>query len=437
LRAVSTVDAGVPAHVKRNTIGGVVGNVLEWYDFAIFGYFAPIIGAQFFPAENQVAALINAFGVFAAGYMMRPLGGLVFGHLGDRLGRKRALQLSVLLMAIPTTLLGLLPTYASIGIGAPIALVALRLLQGVSVGGELIGSISFITEIAPANRRGLYGSWTLFSAVGGIMVGSFLATVMHTVFDPATLSAWGWRLPFLAGFAIGGFGLWMREGMVESPDFEKLEEAGGVAERPVSEALRRHPGRIFHIGALVVMQGGGFYMLFVWWPTYLSHLVQPAVSHALLVNTISMGLLVVLVPLAGLASDLWGRKPVLAAGLGGFVLLAYPLFVVTDHGLLLPALGAQLVFAVLMAATLGPAPATMVEMFPTRTRFSGIAIGYNVSLALFGGTAPLVCTWLISRTGDVAAPAYYLIAMGVISLTAVLMLRPASGEASQHSGQRP
>jgi MHS family proline/betaine transporter-like MFS transporter len=214
-------------------------------------------------------------------------------------------------------------------------------------------------------------------------------------------------------------------------------EAGDVSPNPVMEALRRHPGRIFHIGALVVMQGGGFYMLFVWWPIYLSHLVQPAVPHALLVNTISMALLVVLVPLGGLASDLWGRKPVLAAGLGGFVLLSYPLFVVTDHGLLLPALGAQLIFAVLMAATFGPAPATMVEMFPTKTRFSGVAIGYNVSLALFGGTSPLVSTWLISRTGDVAAPAYYLITMGAISLAAVLLLPSSGGAAPQPSGRRP
>ncbi len=417
-----------PIHLKRNTIGGVIGNVLEWYDFAVFGYFAPIIGAQFFPATDQLAALINAFGVFAAGYMMRPLGGLIFGQIGDRLGRKRALQLSVIMMAIPTTLLGLLPTYASVGIWASVGLVALRLVQGVSVGGELIGSISFITEIAPPKRRGLYGSWTLFSAVGGIMLGSFLATLMHVVFDAETLAAWAWRLPFLAGFVIGAFGLWMRKGMVESPDFERLEEAGEVAKSPVLEALKHHPRQIAHVAALVVMQGGGFYMLFVWWPTYMSQIIQPPIAHALLVNTIAMGVVVVLVPLGGLASDYLGRKRVLGFSLLGFLIVAYPLFVLTDHGQMLPALGAQLIFAVLMAGVFGPGPAAMVEMFPTRTRFSGIAIGYNVSLAIFGGTAPLVSTWLISRTGDIAAPAYYLMAMALISLVAVLLLRVPHGE---------
>jgi len=419
------------AHRKRNAIGGVIGNVLEWYDFAVFGYFAPIIGAQFFPAEDQLAALINAFGVFAAGYMMRPLGGVIFGQIGDRVGRKRALQLSVLMMAIPTTLLGLLPTYASVGVAASIGLVALRLVQGVSVGGELIGSISFVTEIAPPHRRGLYGSWTLFSAVGGIMLGSLVATVMHASMDAAALAAWGWRLPFLAGIVIGGFGLWMREGMAESPVFEDIERRGEVAHSPVVEALRNHPRQVAHVAALVVMQGGGFYMLFVWWPTYIGQIVQPPIGHALLVNTLAMALLVCLVPLAGLLSDLAGRRIVLGGSLVGFLLVAYPLFVVTDHGVMLQALGAQIVFAVLMAGVFGPGPAAMVEMFPTKTRFSGVAIGYNISLAIFGGTAPLVSTWLISRSGDPAAPAYYLMTMAAISLAAVLALRIRSGEELQ------
>jgi len=422
-------DGNVPFHLKRNTIGGVIGNVLEWYDFAVFGYFAAIIGGQFFPAEDQFAALINAFGVFAAGYMMRPLGGMIFGHVGDRVGRKRALQISVLMMAIPTTLLGLLPTYASIGIAAPIGLVVLRLIQGISVGGELIGSISFITEIAPPKKRGFYGSWTLFSAVAGVLLGSLVATIMHLVFDPTTLAAWGWRLPFLAGFLIGGFGLWMRKGMVESPDFEKMEQAGEVSKSPVIEALRQHPGQILHVVALVTTMAGGFYMLFVWWPTYLNTIVDPPVPHALLVNTVAMVALTAMIPLAGIASDRWGRKSVLVVSQLAFVVVAYPLFVITDHGVMLAALACQLVFALLMAGVQGPMPATMVEMFPTKTRFSGVAIGYNISMALFGGTAPLVSTWLIRATGDIAAPAYYLIALAVVSMLAALALRAPHGEA--------
>ena len=425
---MSAATTATPIHLKRNTIGGVIGNVLEWYDFAVYGFFAPIIGAQFFPSEDKLAALISAFGVFAAGYMMRPLGGVIFGQIGDRVGRKRALQISVLMMAIPTTLLGLLPSYASIGIWASVGLVALRLIQGVSVGGELIGSISFITEIAPPERRGYYGSWTLFSAITGVLSGSLVATIMTSLLDPAMMSAWGWRLPFLAGIFIGGFGLWMREGMTESPDFEKIKSAGELVKSPVTEALRRHPAQIVHVGSMVVCMGGGFYMLFVWWPTYLNTIVEPPIPHSLLVNTISMAALAALIPFAGALSDRVGRKKVLITAHLAMAGVAYPLFYITDHYAMLAALACQLVFAFSMAGIQGAMPAAMVEMFPTKTRFSGVAIGYNVSLAVFGGTSPLVCTWLISVTGDLAAPAYYLTAMALVGFVAATRLKIPHGE---------
>jgi len=216
--------------------------------------------------------------------------------------------------------------------------------------------------------------------------------------------------------------------MAESPDFKKMEDAGEVAENPVIDALRNQPRQIAHVGALVVLMGGGFYMLFVWWPTYLSTIVSPAVPHALLVNTLAMTALAALIPLAGLVSDRVGRKRLLLAAHLGFIALAYPLFAIADHGVMLVALGCQLVFALLMSGVQGPMPAAMVEMFPTKTRFSGVAMGYNISLALFGGTAPLVCTWLISWSGDLAAPAYYLMAMAAVSLVAVSLLRVPQGK---------
>ncbi len=418
---------GAAEHLKRNTIGGVVGNILEWYDFAVFGYFAPIIGSQFFPSEDRLASTISAFGVFAAGYLMRPLGGVVFGHIGDRMGRKKALQLSVAMMAFPTILLGLLPTHAQIGVAASVMLVLLRLIQGVSVGGELIGSISFITEIAPPERRGFFGSWTLFSAMGGVMLGSAVATLIHNTMDASTIHAWGWRIPFLAGFVVAGFGFWMRKGLAESPEFEKLKEEGDVGENPVAEAMRTSPARILQVVALVMIMGGAFYILFVWWPTYLTTIIKKPVPHALAVNTISMLTLMALTPMAGALSDKLGRKPIIIASFVGFIVASYPLFLWTDHGTFAGALAAQLIFALIMSGVQGTMPATLVEMFPTRTRFSGVGIGYNVSLALFGGTAPLIATWLISRTGDLAAPAYYLIAMAAISLTAALFIRTPGG----------
>ncbi len=414
-------------HLRKNTISGSVGNVLEWYDFAVFGYFAPIIGAQFFPSEDKLVSIISAFGVFAAGYLVRPLGGMAFGFIGDRLGRKKALQLSVAMMAFPTVLIGFLPTYAQVGVTAAVLLVALRLIQGISVGGELIGSISFITEMAPANRRGLYGSWSMFSAILGVLLGSLVATMIHGMLADQQVHDWGWRIPFLAGFLIAGFGIWMRKGMVETPVFEQQKSGGGLERNPVSTAIRQQLPQILHVTALVVLMGAGFYMLFVWWPAYLTKIVTPSVPHALMVNTISMVVLVCAIPLMGLASDHYGRRKILLASAAGVVLSAYPLFTWVDHGTVAGALTAQLIFALLIAGIQGPMSATMVELFPTKTRFSGIAIGYNVSLAVFGGTAPLVSTWLISRTGDLASPAYYLMALAMTTMIAAWLIRTKAG----------
>ena len=408
---------------KRNAIGGVVGNALEWYDFALFGYFAPVIGTLFFPSDDATASTIKAFGVFAAGYLMRPLGGIIFGHLGDRLGRKRALEVSVIMMALPTTAIGLLPTHATVGIAAPVLLILLRLVQGVSVGGEFVGSVSFVTEIAPPERRGFLGSLALTSSNTGIMLGSAVATVAHGLLGEATLNAWAWRIPFLLGMVIGLFGLWLRTGLTETPPFEQIRQAGKIHRNPVMDVVRTMPGSVVRLAVVLFFFAGGFYALFVWWPVYLTKMLKPPVPHALLVNTIAICVLIALEPVAGWLSDIIGHKKVLAAGLLTMALAAYPLTVWTDVAQFSAALTAQVLFAIIVCAANAPIGAVMAEMFPTQNRYSGIAISYNVTLGLVGGTAPLVCTWLTSTTGDMSAPAYYLIAMAGLSLAAVLGVR--------------
>jgi len=421
-RVVRLAPPPDPAALRRNLVGGSVGNVLEWYDFAVFGYFAPVIGRQFFPAEDEAASLLSAFAVFAAAYFARPVGGLLFGHIGDRYGRKTALQLSVLLMAVPTFLVGLLPTTASIGLAATLLLVLLRLAQGVSVGGELIGSMAFLAEIAPRSRRGYFASWATSSSIAGITLGSLVAAVLGATLDPVALEAWGWRVPFLAGIGIGWFGLWMRRGLQETGEFERLAARGQVGRLPAVEAVLEHPGQIVQTAALVSLSGGGFYVLFVWWPTFLDQLLQPPVPHALVTNTISMVVLVALVPLTGRLSDAVGRKPLLIVGALGVVLLAAPLFHLVDHGSAVSALAAQLVFAAVMSLFLGPIPATLTELFPARTRTSGVAIGYNASLSLLGGTAPFVATWLLETFRTPVAPATYLALLAAVSLVAAAFL---------------
>jgi MFS family permease len=216
----------------RTSLAGGVGNLLEWYDFAVFGYFAPFISSQFFPADNPVAGLINTFGVFAAGYLMRPVGGVLFGQIGDRLGRARALQLSIFVMAVPTTLIAVLPTYAQVGVLAPVLLVILRLAQGLSVGGEFIGSCCYFIEAAPAGRRGLLGSWSVFGTIGGMLLGSAVATLVHALLSPEQIHAWGWRVPFLGGLLVGVVSRLMRSGVQETPEFVRLQSARRIEERP-------------------------------------------------------------------------------------------------------------------------------------------------------------------------------------------------------------
>ncbi len=408
----------------KNMVGGVVGNVLEWYDFAVFGFFAPVIGDQFFPSDDPLNSLLSAFSVFAAAYLVRPIGGILFGRIGDRLGRKKALQFSVMMMAVPTFLIGFLPTYSSVGALAPILLILLRIAQGLSVGGEMIGSMAFVAETAPAERRGYFSSWTFASCYGGMMLGSLSAVMLDGALGSEAVADWGWRLPFLAGIVIGLAGLWMRSELNETPVFEKMKAEGAIGNNPLAEAMQLVPWRIFHASTLVILVGGGFYILFVWWPTFLSRYIHPHVPHAMALNTISMILLIILVPIAGRLSDERGRKPLLVASAAGMTLVSWPLFmlVVATDGFILSVLFAQLCFTVLMSIFLGTIPATVVEMFPARVRYSAVGLSYNISLCIFGGTAPLVATWLVIHYKTVSAPALYLTFLSAANLLAALVL---------------
>ena len=408
---------------KRSVAAGAIGNMLEWYDFAVFGFFAAAIGAQFFPGDDKIAGLLNTFAVFAVGYLARPIGGVLFGIVGDRIGRRRALQVSVLAMAVPTSLIAVLPTHAEIGIWAAVLLVVLRLAQGFSVGGEFIGSISYLVEVAPPRRRGLYGSFAVFSAVGGMLLGSAVATGLHLALAPEAIAAWGWRLPFLGGIVLGVVGWNLRRRLHETPAFAAIEAAGGTVRHPELQALRRMPVAIVQAGAMVLLLGVGIYTLFVWMPTYLNHIVTPAVPHALIVNTLAMILMIALMPVAGAAADRFGYKPVLIAAMLATAVLVYPLFVWIDTASLAAMVVAMIVFAVVNGFLQGPTPVALAAQFPVEIRFSAMAVGYNTSLALFGGTAPLVATWLISKTGNLASPAWYVAAIAVLSAVATLTLK--------------
>jgi MHS family proline/betaine transporter-like MFS transporter len=409
---------------NKSFIAGSIGNVLEWYDFAVYGYFATIISSNFFPKEDKVVALIATFSIFAAGYLVRPLGGIIFGSMGDKYGRKKALTYSVFLMAIPTTLIGVIPTYHEIGFWAPAILTLLRLLQGLSVGGEFTGSISFVVETAPQNRRGLFGSFTVLGAVAGILLGSLIGSIMGAVFDHEALQGWAWRLPFFAGIVIGLAGYFLRRHMQEGEEFEQLKEEGKIAKSPIKEFWKDHKGKALTSALSLFCFSVSFYMIFLYLASYTHTFLKYSLDEALMINTLSMVLLVCLIPVMGHLSDKIGRKKVLIYGQIGFLIFTIPLFMLIDQAEYWHIFIAQACFAVLVATQQGAVPAMLVERFPTRIRYTGLAIAYNVGLAVFGGTTPMISTWLIHQFNEnVMMPGYFLILSALISLIVLLTFR--------------
>jgi MFS transporter, MHS family, proline/betaine transporter len=388
---------------------------MEWYDFSIYGYFAAVIGRHFFPAQDAVSSLMAAFGVFAAGFLMRPFGSLVFGYIGDKRGRKAALTASVILMAVPTFLIGLLPTYEEIGISASVLLVIMRLVQGLSVGGEYSTSAIFLVEASTAGHRGFLGSFVPFGSCTGVLLGSAVGAAVTTFLDPSALASWAWRVPFLIGLA----GLYLRRDLATEP---VVSASRNTIISPVREAFRTEWRTIVRLVALCTVGAVGFYMCFVYITTYLRQIDHLAQSTALDINTISVAVLLLLVAPIGALSDRIGRKPVLLAATGGMVILAWPLFWMLHHPDFSVILLGQIGFAVLSACFWSTIPATMVELVPQRVRCTVVSLGYNTCLAILGGLTPMVAVYTIHRSRDDLSPAFLLMAAGAISLAVVVGL---------------
>jgi MHS family proline/betaine transporter-like MFS transporter len=404
---------------RRAIIAGVAGNVMEWYDFSVYGYFAANIGRHFFPAQDAVSSLIAAFGVFAAGFLMRPLGSLLFGHIGDKVGRKMALTASVALMAIPTFLIGALPSYQQIGVTASVLLVLMRLLQGLSVGGEYTISSIFLVEHSAAGRRGFFGSFAEVGACSGVLLGSALSGLVTTVLDRAMVESWGWRIPFLIGLTVGIVGLYIRRHVVEksAPQASHRKTAS-----PIRETFTewRTILRLIGLGAVGAV---GFYMSFVYVTTYLRQIDHIAQSTALDINTISMAALLLLLTPVGAVSDRCGRKPVLLIATGGMLLMAWPLFWMLHHHAPFVILLGQIGFAVLSACFWGTIPATMVELVPERVRCTVLSLGYNTGMAILGGLTPMVAVYTIKRSQYDLSPAFLLMGAAAVSFVVIIGLR--------------
>lgn len=402
---------------RRIIAAGAIGNVLEWYDFAVYGYFAASIGRAFFPKEDPVAQVLAAFGIFAVGYVMRPVGGAIVGHIGDRLGRRAALTFSVAAMAIPTFLVGVLPGYDTLGLFAPIALTALRMIQGLSVGGEYTTSVVFMVERAPADRRGVVGAMACCGAIGGILLGSATGAILAELMPQATLERWGWRIPFLLGLVVGGAGFFLRRHVGEA------SHLGHGGHSPLVETFRSHFSLLARLAGLAAFNAVGFYLLFVYIVSWLQLADGIAPAHALGINTINMALMLPMMIGMGWLSDRIGRKPVLLFATVWGLVGALPLFWLMHHDNAWLVLLGQFGFVVAIGAFLGTQPTVMVEATPPEVRCTAIALGYNITLGVIGGLSPLAATWLVQRTGDSLSPAWLLMVAAAISFASVLLFR--------------
>jgi MFS transporter, MHS family, proline/betaine transporter len=414
--------------MRKVILSTMVGNGLEWYDYALYAYSTLIISKLFFPEGNETAHLLATFGIFAVGFIARPFGGIFFGIIGDKFGRRKALVLAIMMMAIPTGCIGLLPTYEMIGIWAPILLVLIRIFQGLSLGGEFSGSMTFLVEHAPPGKRALIGSTAVVSLIIGFLTGSFLCFLIKLSMSDVQYETWGWRIPFILGMGIGFIGFYIREHCVESPRYVIAKEQGALASTPVRDVLKHELPHVFQAIGIYITVTMPFYLVSAYFIAFTEHTLGRSKDEALMLNTINMLILLIMSLASAWASDLYGRRKVLIAAAVASLLLVYPLFGLVLSPDFTSILLGQALLAIVVGSYLGPVPALLVEIFPTRLRYTGMAMSYNISAALFGGTAPMVCQWLVSTTGNNYSIVYYVMLCNVVSLVALYFYRDRHNE---------
>ncbi len=419
---------------------GGIGTAIEWYDFALYGFLAPVIATQFFPAESRATSLLATFAIFAVAYLMRPIGGLLFGHLGDKFGRKLTLIITVSLIALPTALIAALPTYDYAkehwgrGWLAPVFLMLCRALQGLSMGGDFTGSATLLAEYAPKNRRAFFSCVMYIAAGVGTIVASLFVTILALTLTHEQLASWGWRVPFIGALVIGLLGIWLRLKAPESPEFEKNKKAHQLVAIPFIEVMRSHKKAIFIVLGIVFFQAVGLYIPFVYTPTWLKEYLHFSFAQALAISTIGNLVMISLIPVAALLSDRIGRRPVLLISTLGTAIVSIPLYYwmissgrpeahsITNSFIV--CLASIIIIGVLGSCLQGTLPAALVESFPTNIRYSAVAFSYNLGAGVFGGTAPFVATYLVHNAHNLGLsssettlqmPGYYLALAGVVA----------------------
>ncbi len=421
-----------PTTVRKVVVGVGLGNFMEWFDFGLYGYLATTLAVVFFPTQDPTAALLATFAVFGVAFLVRPLGGLVLGPIGDKIGRQRLLAGVIIVMALSTFSIGLLPGYATIGIMAPILLVLARAAQGFSASGEFGTGATFLAEYAPHERRGFIVSFLQFSSLIGFISGLGLVLLLSSNLSEDALNSWGWRIPFLLAAPLGVVGLYIRSRLEDTPEFKALEAAGAVSQTPLRDAISQNWRQILQVGGIAILQNVAFYLVLTYVQTYIIQLGFSR-SQATISTAVTILVTMVLLPTLGALSDRIGRKPLLLASCIGFALFSYPIFLFMSQGTLLNVVLGHVSLGVLLALFISVNMTVLVEILPTRTRVAGFSSGYNISVAIFTGPAALVATYLISATGNPASPAFYIIGAAVLSLVTVFTIKETAGARLRHT----
>lgn len=421
---MATPTNTLPRPKPRIIFAACFGHAVEWFEFGVYGYLATVLGKVFFPSSDPTTSILSALAVFGVAFLARPVGAVIFGSLGDRLGRRAVLSTTILLMGGATTAIGLLPTYEAIGVFAPILLICLRLLQGLSAGGETSGAAAFLAESAPKGRRALWTSSIQAVGIVAFVVAASLVAGLTAVLGEAQLMAWGWRIPFLLSLPLAGIGLYLRFKVEETPAFQAAvaKEEGEHQRVPMKQLFGHHKKALLLLICIVMVEAVASYVAKTYASTYLISTIGLSSGAALLSTSVTLMLAAAMIPFYALLSDRIGRKPLLIGGTVGLMVLAVPAFLLIGSGSLVGAIVGQIMAIVPGTAISVAVVVAQTELFPTEVRYSGASLGYNVAYALFGGTAPYVAAFLVASTSLKLMPAFYLIVISAVGLIAMWKL---------------
>ncbi|UPW11584.1 MFS transporter [Gordonia terrae] len=416
-----------PAMARRAAIAGGVGTLIEYYDFAVYGFLAVVIAPLFFPSDSPGTSILATLAVFGVAYVARPLGGIFFGRLGDRRGRRSALVATVVCMGIACGILGLLPTHSSIGVLAPILLVLVRLAQGFSAGGEVGGAATYIAESAPAHRRGFFGSFTPIGSTLGFAVAAAVVGLVTLLTTDEQMESWGWRIPFLLALPLALICLRVRMKLEDTPEFEEMAEKEEVAKSPLLDVVRNNPRSVLKVVGIAIAMNGSGYIGLTYFNVYLINDLGFSKDSVYWTSAIAIALACATFPISGMMTDRFGRRPVLLFGYLTYIVIAFPAFMILGATGSIVVVGlVYFVYMTLNGVVQVPAFPLFTELFPRATRYTGVSLGFNIGTIAAGGTAPYVAAQLVESTGNAMSPAYWVVGVCLIGTVTLLAIRETS-----------